>query len=440
MTTTVGSIFTSRTTNQTYFIATTGTVRLQRPRRQLGWAVNSGAVAPAFSTMIEMVIWIFMSLTIWNTPWAKTLTAGNGERGIDSTATSGCLMELQTNCTGTTAMAPSKMFQWPRASPMLRGKGWAWHLEILTKMAMPTSTSPMIQSRDFLYRNNGDGTFSDLTYSAGVGYDSHGKPQAGMGVDCGDVDGDGALDIFVTNFARELNALYQNRGGLLFQEVSEKLGLASGFKPLGFGTKIFDFDNDGDLDIYVANGHIEDNVKLYYPDLLYAQNDLLYENRGGQFKDVSAISGFEAQHVGRGAAVGDFDNDGDLDIVVSNSGARPILMENVGGNKNSWIAIRARGSRSNFFGLGVRVRVETSAGSQLKEINNVASYLSSNDTRLYFGLGLEKTVKSIEISWPSGPKPDAPEGNGESDSTCRGTLTRGIVESQRADTLGRATN
>ncbi len=256
--------------------------------------------------------------------------------------------------------------------------------------------------RDFLYRNNGAGTFSDLTYSAGVGFDSHGKPQAGMGVDCGDVDGDGTLDIFVTNFARELNALYQNQGGLLFQEVSEKLGLDSGFTPLGFGTKIFDFDNDGDLDIYVANGHIEDNVKLYYPDLLYAQTDLLYENTGGKFEDVSAISGFEAKHVGRGAAVGDFDNDGDLDLVVSNSGEKPILMENKGGNKNSWIAIRARGKRSNFFGLGVRVRVVTSSGRQLKEVNNVASYLSSNDIRLYFGLGPEKTVRSIEISWPSG--------------------------------------
>lgn len=259
--------------------------------------------------------------------------------------------------------------------------------------------------RNFLYRNN-DGTFLDVAYSAGVGYDPNGKPQAGMGTDCGDLDGDGLLDLLVTNFSQELNALYRNLGQFLFEDVSKPLGLGSGFLPLGFGTKLFDFDNDGDLDIYVTNGHVIDNIHLYSPQLSYAQKDLLYENLGGRFQDVSAVSGpaFQIEHVGRGAAVGDYDNDGDLDIVVSNCGQPPILMRNDGGNRNHWIAIKVRGTESNSFGLSAKVRVETSSRIQLKEINNVASYLSSNDIRLYFGLGREQKVKRIEMIWPSGKK------------------------------------
>ena len=259
--------------------------------------------------------------------------------------------------------------------------------------------------RNFLYRNDG-GTFLDVAYSAGVGYDANGKPQAGMGVDSGDVDGDGRLDLFVTNFSQELNALYRNRGRLGFEDVSESIGLRSAFLPLGFGTKLFDFDNDGDLDIYVNNGHVIDNIRLYNPQLSYAQKDLLYENVNGYFQDVSAVSGpaFESEYVGRGAAVGDYDNDGDLDIVVSNCGQPPVLMRNDGGNRNHWIAIRVRGAESNSFGLGAKVRVETGSGVQFKEINNVASYLSSHDIRLYFGLGRQQKVKRIEIIWPSGKK------------------------------------
>jgi hypothetical protein len=260
--------------------------------------------------------------------------------------------------------------------------------------------------RNFLYRNSGNGTFVDLAYSAGVGFDGHGKPQAGMGTEFGDYDGDGLPDIFVTNFSEELNTLYRNLGNLAFEDITEQAGLSSGFLPLGFGTKLFDFDNDGDLDIYVTNGHVIDNIALYNSRLSYAQKDLLYRNTGGRFRDVSAESGsaFQIEHVGRGAAVGDFDNDGDLDIVVSNCGQRPILMRNDGGSQNHWIAIRARGRESNSFGLGSKVRVETNSRVQSKEINNAGSYLSSSDIRLYFGLGRESRVKRIEILWPSGKR------------------------------------
>jgi enediyne biosynthesis protein E4 len=260
--------------------------------------------------------------------------------------------------------------------------------------------------RNFLYRNNGDGTFADLTYSAGVGYDPNGNPRAGMGTEFADFDGDGLLDIFVTNFSEELNALFRNRGDLTFEEVTEEAGLGSGFLPLGFGTRLFDFDNDGDTDIYVTNGHVIDNVQLYNPRLSYLQADLLYANDRGGFRDVAAESGpaFQIKHAGRGAATGDFDNDGDLDIIVSNSGQPPILMRNDGGNGNHWIAIKVRGRESNRFGVGARVKIEAGGRTQIKEIYSAGSYLSGSDMRLYFGIGGERKIERLEIRWPSGKK------------------------------------
>ncbi len=258
--------------------------------------------------------------------------------------------------------------------------------------------------RNFLYRNNGDGTFLDVAYAAGVGFDMNGKPQAGMGVDCGDVDGNGYPELFVTNFSEELNTLYDNRGDGLFEDVTRKAGLGSGFSPLGFGTKMYDLDNDGDLDIHVTNGHVIDNVKLYQPALTYEQKDLLYENISGRFTDISARSGaaLQARRVGRGLAVADFDNDGNLDVVISSVGQRAVLLKNQGVRSGNWIQIRAQGTASNRFGLGATVRAETAGKTQVREINNVASYLSSNDTRLHLGLGDAKIIQRLEILWPSG--------------------------------------
>jgi hypothetical protein len=260
--------------------------------------------------------------------------------------------------------------------------------------------------RNFLYLNNGDGTFTDIGYAAGAGYDVNGRARAGMGVEMVDFDGDGLLDLFVTNFSEEYYGLYRNLGNNTFEDVAQKVGLGSSFSRLGFGTKLFDFDNDGQTDIYVTNGHVTDNVELYRPGLSYMQTDLLYKNENGHFRDVSSQSGpaLQIKHVGRGMAIGDFDNDGDLDIVISNCGQRPILMRNDGGNKNHWIAIKARGKESNSFGVGAKVSVTTAARTQMKEIGNAGSYLSSSDLRLYFGLGNEKDVKKLEIIWPTGKK------------------------------------
>jgi hypothetical protein len=260
--------------------------------------------------------------------------------------------------------------------------------------------------RNFLYRNGGDGAFTDVAYEAGVGFDPNGKPMAGMGTEIVDYDDDGLPDIFLTAFSREYNTLFRNLGKLVFEDVTVQAGLGSGFLTLAFGTKLFDYDNDGDLDIYATNGHVTDNVELYDPQLTYRQRDLLYQNTGGSFVDISASSGpaFQIRHVGRGAATGDFDNDGDLDIVVADCGGPPLLMRNDGGNRNHWITVRARGRESNRFGLGAKVRVTSGGRTRLREINPAGSYLSTSDVRLLLGLGQETIAERIEILWPSGKR------------------------------------
>jgi len=257
--------------------------------------------------------------------------------------------------------------------------------------------------RNFLYRNKGDGTFEDIAYAAGVGFDGNGKPQAGMGVDCGDVDGNGAPELFVTNYAEELNTLYRNNANGTFADVTRQAGLGSGYLPLGFGTKMYDFDNDGDLDIHVTNGHVVDNVRLYQPHLSYEQKDLLYQNVAGSFKDISAVSGpaLHALRVGRGLAVADFDNDGYLDVAITSVGRPAALLRNRRTRQGNWLEIRAQGVVSNAFGYGTTVRVEAGGSTQVREITGVASYLSANDTRLHVGLGRASSAR-LELLWPSG--------------------------------------
>ena len=258
---------------------------------------------------------------------------------------------------------------------------------------------------NFLYRNVGDGRFVDIGPFAGAAYNEHGVAEGGMGVDFGDYNNDGTLDIFVTNFSNETNTLYHNTADGALIDFTNIAGLGEvSFLKLAFGTKFFDPDNDGILDLFVANGHL-------YPTasdaLEYAQTDQLFINTGeGTFVDVSEQSGdyFSTKRVGRGAAFGDYDNDGDTDIFVVNLNQEGVLLRNEGGNKHNWLTIKTVGAKSNRDGIGARVEVITRSHSQIKEVQAGSSYLSGHDLRLIFGLGTETKAETVKITWPSGAK------------------------------------
>ena len=259
---------------------------------------------------------------------------------------------------------------------------------------------------NFLYRNMGDGTFMDLGVIAGVAYNEDGVAEGGMGVNFGDYNNDGFLDIFVTNFSRETNTLYRNNSNGIFTDITyiAHLGEPS-FLKLGFGTKFFDADNDGDLDLFVANGHVYSIVESQSDTLEYAQTDQLFLNIGeSSFLDASERTGayFSMKRVSRGAAFGDYDNDGDTDIFVVNLNQKAVLLRNDGGNRNNWLKIETVGVKSNRDGIGARIEVATRSHTQIREVQAGSSYLSGHDLRLIFGLGAEAEAEEVKITWPSG--------------------------------------
>jgi hypothetical protein len=259
---------------------------------------------------------------------------------------------------------------------------------------------------NFLHRNNGDGTFENVYWGAGVGFSEDGIPEAGMGVDAGDFNNDGRMDLWVVNLSNETNTLYENQGDLGFVNRTYEAGLGEPSQlTLGFGTGFFDFDNDRDLDIFVNNGHLLDNIDLFSDSVTYGQRKMLFENRdGGFFVDVADLAGadFTAPDVGRGAAVGDWDNDGDLDLVACHSGRRPRLLRNDGGNRNHWIGLEFEGTDANRNGIGARVTVVAGSEARHEEVRAGNSYLSRDDFRLLFGLGRETVVERIRVRWPGG--------------------------------------
>ena len=256
---------------------------------------------------------------------------------------------------------------------------------------------------NFLYRNVGNGRLVDIAPFAGAAYNEHGVAEGGMGVDFGDYNNDGALDIFVTNFSNETNTLYHNTADGALIDFTNIVGLGElSFLKLAFGTKFFDANNDGALDLFIANGHL-------YPTesdaLEYAQTDQLFINTGeGAFADASEGSGeyFSTKKVGRGAAFGDYDNDGDTDIFVVNLNKEGALLRNEGGNKHNWLMIKTVGTKSNRDGIGARVEVVTRSHSQMRQVQAGSSYLSGHDLRLLFGLGAETKAVMVKIIWPSG--------------------------------------
>jgi hypothetical protein len=257
-----------------------------------------------------------------------------------------------------------------------------------------------------LYRNNKDGTFREVGVPAGAAFDAEGAALAGMGVGVGDYDGDGWLDIVRTNFSEQVTTLYRNYGGG-FEEASLRAGLGVNRKYLGFGVDFFDFDNDGWADILIANGHVYAQIAKKNLHLEYRQPKVLYRNLGtGRFEDVSARAGAAilAENLGRGCAFGDFDNDGDVDVLVNNLDGPPTLLRNDGGGENNSILVKCVGTRSNRSAIGTRVRVTVGGRTQTDEVMSGSSYYSQSDLRLHFGLGRATTVDAVEVAWPSGAK------------------------------------
>jgi len=267
------------------------------------------------------------------------------------------------------------------------------------------------------YVNQKDGTFKDQAIEAGVAYSPDGKPQAGMGVSIGDYNRDGLPDIAKTNFAGDTDSLFFNLGDGSFDDRTYQAGLGINTRLLGWGISFIDIDNDGWLDILVANGHVYPEVDGTQVDAAYAERKYLYRNlRNGQFEDVSLIggAGITAAVKARGFAVGDFDNDGDQDVVVNCVNAVPQLLRCDSSLKRSWIKIRTVGTKSNRTGIGARIKVVADTGTPLlnakpgtpltlvEEVRSCNGYYSASDLRIHFGLGDAKKVDLVEIRWPSG--------------------------------------
>ena len=246
--------------------------------------------------------------------------------------------------------------------------------------------------------------FEDASALSGAGFVEGGREQAGMGVDSGDFNGDGRADLHTTNFSDDYNTLYRNDGGGLFTDVSFEARLGEVTLPyLGWATAFADFDLDSDLDLLVVNGHIYPEADRFQSGTGYAQSNLLFENVGdGTFRDVSARSGLVDKRLGRGAALGDVDEDGDLDVVVANMHSLPGLLRNDGGNRRSWVRFLLVGRESNRDGVGARVVLEAGGRSQTRTSKSGGGYLSSHDPRLHFGLGDARDVERVRVRWASG--------------------------------------
>jgi hypothetical protein len=264
-----------------------------------------------------------------------------------------------------------------------------------------------------LFRNNHDGTFTERGLASGLALSGDGRAQAGMGVDAGDYDGDGHLDLIVTHFSEDYHTLYENSGKGLFTDVSYRAGVAvPPLRYMGWGVGFFDVDNDGRLDIFAANGHVYPEIDRFGGGTRFLQRKQLFLNLGNKrFREVGAEAGtgMAIEKSSRGAAFGDFDNDGDVDVLVVNMNDRPTLLRNETSSANHWITIRTVGAgrksgvqASNRDGIGARVRVTAGGRTQIAEVRSGGSYLSHNDARVHFGLGDAARVDRVEIMWPSG--------------------------------------
>jgi hypothetical protein len=260
---------------------------------------------------------------------------------------------------------------------------------------------------NYAYRNNRDGTFTETGLALGAAVDENGVEQGSMGISVGDYDRDGRLDLIVTNFADQYNTIYRKQPDGNFVDLSRATKTADVSMPyVGWGTKFFDYDNDGWLDLLVVNGHVYPQIEGAYPDAMYKQRMLFYRNlRDGTFAECAAELGaaLYQRWASRGAAFGDYDEDGDVDVVVNNLDGPPALLRNDGGSAaGHWIKLKLIGSRSNRNAAGARVELKAGGLTQIDEVRAGDSYISHSDWRLHFGLGKATTVDEITIKWPNG--------------------------------------
>jgi enediyne biosynthesis protein E4 len=258
---------------------------------------------------------------------------------------------------------------------------------------------------EFLYHNKGDGTFEEVGLLSEVAVDGDGRTYAGMGVDFADYNNDGWPDLVITDLANQRYALYLNNRDSTFSYASFTSGVARATMPhSGWGVRFLDYDNDGWKDLLIAQGHDLDTVELNYPNLHYREPMLLLRNTGKDFVDISASSGaiFREPWLGRGMAIGDIDNDGRVDAVVTTNDGPVHILHNETPTQNHWLALKLVGHKSNRDAIGAEVKLVTATGKQFATVSTAGSYLSSSDKRVHFGLGPESVAQSIEIRWPSG--------------------------------------
>jgi hypothetical protein len=258
---------------------------------------------------------------------------------------------------------------------------------------------------NFLFHNNGDGTFSEVALEADCALDPNGSVRGGMGVDAEDLDGDGYQDIFVTNFSQQTNAFWHNNGDGTFDETTNDLGLGKiSYVMSGFGTRFFDYNNDGLVDLFVLNGHPFEPINKVIPETTYAEPPFLFENTGKGFREVAALHGapLKRSYLGRGLAAGDIDNDGDSDLLLLNAGEPPVLLRNDGGNRNHWVGVKLVGTKSNRDGIGAKVTIKTREGQRTKQLLGGTSYCAASDLRMLFGLGSQEKIDALSVRWPSG--------------------------------------
>jgi enediyne biosynthesis protein E4 len=256
-----------------------------------------------------------------------------------------------------------------------------------------------------LYRNNHDGTFADIGVKAGCAYSQDGKPQAGMGVAVGDYDRNGTMDIFKTNFAGDTSTLYSNSGDSLCDDRTFAAGIGLNTRWLGWGTGFVDLDNDGWLDLFLTNGHVYPEVRQLKTEAGYEQRKVVYRNNGSRrFIDVSERLGppVTTPKAGRGAAFGDFNDDGQIDVAIANVNDLPDLFRLNGDTRNHWITVKLVGVQSNRDAIGARVRCVTGDAQQWQEVRGGGSYLSQNDFRIHFGVGAATRIDRLDVRWPNG--------------------------------------